>query len=227
MADRRARGSGGGEGPGYTGAVDKASVGSKEALDIPGVAAEFGVVVQPEVASRLAAFVALFLNWNRSINLASLRSDDELITRHLVDSFALAALAQHVEAAVDVGSGGGLPAIPLALLLGATTFALFEPNRKKAAFLRTAVRELGLGGRVRIETQVVETAVAGALGGHFDLALSRATLAPPVWLALGLELVRAGGRVAVFAAGQSDAGMPAPEASRSYGEGRRLLLFRK
>lgn len=188
----------------------------------------FGIGLQAEAVAQLHAFVRLFLTWNRSINLAALRSDGELITRHLTDSFALAGLLKgDVGSAVDVGSGGGLPAIPLAILLQSTRFELFEPNRKKAAFLRTAVRELSLTGRVRIETVAVGPVVDPALGGRFDLALSRATLAPPAWLALGFQLVRAGGQVAVFAAGGSDAALPSPESGLTYGEGRRLLLFRK
>ena len=199
--------------------------GQRGALD--GLAAAFGVGLDDGALARLESFVALFLNWNRSINLASLRADDELVGRHLIDSFALAALVgTDVASAVDVGSGGGLPAIPLAVLLPSTTFELFEPNRKKAAFLRTAIRELALGSRVQVETQSVEAPVPESLRGRFELALSRATLAPPAWLSLGLHLVRPGGRVAVFAAGQSDAGLPQADAARSYGEGRRLLLFR-
>ena len=182
----------------------------------------------PEVLAGLRTFVSLFTTWNRSINLASVKSPDDLVTRHLVDALALASMVgSDVASAIDVGSGGGLPGIPLALLLGSTALQLFEPNRKKAAFLRTAVRELGLGGRVRVETQAVEDPPSPALRGGVDLALSRATLAPPFWLAMGLQLVRPGGRVAVFAAGQSDAALPSPESSLSYGEGRRLLLFRR
>src|SRR3569623_1030160 len=198
-----------------------------EAKAIAAVAAEFAVAVTPEMLSRLQAFVRLFHAWNRSIDLASLRSEDELIGRHLVDSFALASLCgPAVSSAVDVGSGGGLPASPLAVLLPSTAFMLIEPNRKKAALLRTAVRELDLGERVRVETVAVERPVGTELAGKFDLALSRATLPPPGWLELGRELVPTGGRVAVFAAGHSDAELPPADQARSYGEGRRLLLFR-
>jgi len=189
---------------------------------------EFGVPTNPDVLARLQSFVALFAKWNRSINLASLRSDEELVSRHLIDSFALAGLVgSSVEAAVDVGSGGGLPGIPLAVLLPSTAFTLFEPNRKKVAFLRTAVRELGLGGRVLVQAESVAVPVAEAWRGRFQLALSRATLAPPSWLEMGRDLVGRDGRIAVFTAGDSGAGLPPAEQSRAYGEGRRLLLFRR
>lgn len=195
---------------------------------IAALAETFDVPLDEAVRGRLEAFAALFIKWNQSINLASLKSEDELVTRHLADSFALAAMVgSDVSSAVDVGSGGGLPAIPLAVLLPSTSVVLFEPIRKKAAFLRTAVRELGLTGRVRVEAESVESPPAPALAARFDLALSRATLAPPDWLALGLGLVRSGGQVAVFAAGLSDSTLPPAAATRSYGDGRRLLLFRK
>lgn len=199
-----------------------------EEASIAGLASQFGVDIGGEAVSRLGQFVALFARWNRSINLASVRSDHELVSRHLIDSFALAGLAgTGVRSAADVGSGGGLPAIPLAVLMPATAFTLFEPNRKKVAFLRTAVRELGLGGRVKVEAASVELPVPVAWSESFDLALSRATLAPSAWLVLGLALVPPGGRVAVFAAGDSGAGLPPAEGTRHYGEGRHLFLFRR
>ena len=199
-----------------------------EQASIARLASDFGVDVEADAVARLGRFVALFAHWNRSINLASVRSDHELVSRHLIDAFALATLAgSAVVSAVDVGSGGGLPAIPLAVLMPATPFTLFEPNRKKVAFLRTAIRELGLGGRVKVEAASVEHPVPVALKGAFDLSLSRATLAPASWLELGLSLVSPRGRVAVFAAGDSGAGLPPAEAARDYGEGRHLLLFRR
>jgi len=207
--------------------VSEAHAESGDAAAIESLAAEFAVPLNAEAAARLQAFVALFAKWNRSINLASIRSDRELVTRHLIDSFALASLVGGaVETAADVGSGGGLPSIPLAVLMPATAFTLFEPNRKKVAFLRTAIRELGLGGRVQVEAGALKIPVGPPWLGSFQLALSRATLAPPAWLELGRHLVRPDGQVAVFVAGDSGAGLPPPASARSYGEGRKLLLFR-
>jgi 16S rRNA (guanine527-N7)-methyltransferase len=106
---------------------------------------------------------------------------------------------------------------------------LVEPIAKKVAFLRTAVRELGLGGRVTVEARRAESVRDGG-GGVFDAAVSRATLAPPAWLSLGASLVRAGGQIFVLAS--EDAALSAPGVqpvlSRRYRGGRRwLLVFRR
>src|SRR5436190_1727343 len=104
----------------------------------------------------------------------------------------------------DVGSGGGLPAIPLAVLCPNLHFQLLEPVAKKTAFLRTAVRELGLGERVTVTAKRAET-IAPA---EFDVAMSRATLPPPEWIQLATQLVRPGGRIFVLASDGSDPGAP-------------------
>jgi 16S rRNA (guanine527-N7)-methyltransferase len=101
-----------------------------------------------------------------------------------------------------VGSGGGLPALPLALLRPDLVIRLCEPIAKKAAFLRTAIRELKLADRVALEARRAEELTEEVAGNVprelFDVATSRATFAPETWLALGRRLVRPGGRVFVL-----------------------------
>ena len=137
---------------------------------------------------------------------------------------ALARRLDHPARVVDVGSGGGLPAIPLALLRAELTVALVEPIAKKAAFLRTAIRELEIGDRVSVRVTrgeaLAQTIVADP-GSAFDVAISRATLAPQKWLALGARLVRPGGRV--FALATADA-LPELGDRDVYFEGRRALI---
>jgi 16S rRNA (guanine527-N7)-methyltransferase len=147
----------------------------------------------------LLAYGNLLLDWGRRINLTGARSMRTLVSEHLPDSFALAkALLGEAESpetrVLDVGSGGGLPAIPLAILSPTTTLVLAEPTGKKVAFLRTAIRELGLGGRARVEARRV-SAAPEASSPAFDVAISRATLPPGEWLELGWRLVVPGGRV--------------------------------
>ncbi|MES1204299.1 MAG: 16S rRNA (guanine(527)-N(7))-methyltransferase RsmG [Pseudomonadota bacterium] len=176
-------------------------------------------------ADALAGFGDLFLHWNQRINLGGLLTPENFVSRHLLDAFAARRFLASGDHAIDVGSGGGLPALPLAVLCPDVRFDLHEPTGKKVAFLRTAVRALGLGGRVSVNAARVEVPLAAGLGGRFDVALSRATFAPADWLALGRALVKSAGRVLVFAAGNSGSALPSPSHSRAYASDRRLLVF--
>ena len=107
-----------------------------------------------EVRADLESFAALLLKWNAVQNLVSRETEKSVWDRHIVDSLQLLPLIGNSDGAVlhalDVGSGGGLPAIPLAIALKGTgaRFTLVEPIAKKVAFLRTAIRELQLPAQV-------------------------------------------------------------------------------
>jgi 16S rRNA (guanine527-N7)-methyltransferase len=98
----------------------------------------------------LSAYYELLVRWNRKINLTSIDNVDEAIDRLLLEPVAA---SRHVPAEanllMDVGSGGGSPAIPLKLALPRLSLTMVEAKARKSAFLREAVRQLGLA-----ETQV-------------------------------------------------------------------------
>jgi 16S rRNA (guanine527-N7)-methyltransferase len=174
-------------------------LGSEEITLISRAMSTFGAGVVPEPAAcqRLARFFGLLLEWNRGINLTGADSLALLASDHLPDSLALLALVPTGARVVDVGTGGGLPALPFAILRPDCSLTLVEPRAKRAAFLRTAVRELGLA--VQVSGSRGED-LAAARPPVFEVAMSRATFAPPAWLALGRRLVVAGGRVLTFVA---------------------------
>jgi 16S rRNA (guanine527-N7)-methyltransferase len=156
------------------------------------------VACSEQARETLLGYAALLITWSRSINLTGARTVNDVVSEHLCDAFALAdrlgrETGEGVEAIIDVGSGGGLPAIPLAILRPTSLITMFEPTGKKAVFLRTAIRELGLGARLRVEARRVSLPVD--LDLPFDVALSRATFPPAEWLALAWRLVRPAGRV--------------------------------
>ncbi len=184
------------------------------------LAAAWNAPCDDSQVAALLSYAELLLRWNARINLTAAPSIDVLVTEHFPDSFALARKLEQPARVIDVGSGGGLPAIPLALLRPNLSITLVEPIAKKVAFLRTAIRELVLGDRVSVQVGRGE-AVTRETPRAFDVAMSRATLAPARWLVLGAKLVRAGGRV--FALTAADA-LPDEPSREIYFDGRRALI---
>jgi 16S rRNA (guanine527-N7)-methyltransferase len=162
----------------------------------------WSVPCEPGQLESITRYAALLLTWTARINLTGAVSLEDLSDAHLPDSFALASRLGDAGTvrAIDVGSGGGLPGLPLAILCPNLILRLVEPIAKKAAFLRTAARELGFGARVSIDTHRAQTLVPAS----FDVALSRATLPPRAWLPLAVDLVRPGGRVFLLASARAD-----------------------
>ncbi len=106
--------------------------------------------VSRETFERLGAFETLFRKWNQQINLAAASTEHELWRRHILDSAQLALLAPQAMRWVDMGSGGGFPGLVIAFLLAerAGSIDLIESNRKKTAFLQTALGAFNLPARV-------------------------------------------------------------------------------
>lgn len=118
-----------------------------------------GVDVSRETFEKLEAFEALVKKWTVRINLISANSVDDIWDRHIRDSAQIFALAPQFRHWADLGSGGGFPGIVVAVLAqqspGESKVTLIESDQRKAVFLRTAIRELGLNAKVitdRIET---------------------------------------------------------------------------
>ena len=127
------------------------------------------LTLAPDAVESLLDYVDLIVEWNAVHNLTAIRDPAQMVTRHLLDSLAV---APHVQASTlaDIGSGAGLPGIPLALALPALRVWLVESNGKKARFLQTAVQALKLGN-----VEVVHArAEAGAGTQRVDIAIARA-----------------------------------------------------
>ena len=102
----------------------------------------------PTVA-QLETFLALLLRWNARINLTAVREPAEIIRRHFAESiFAAKQIPQRAKTLLDHGSGAGFPGIPIAICRPEIAVTLAESQNKKAAFLREAVRTLGLKAEV-------------------------------------------------------------------------------
>lgn len=96
-----------------------------------------------QTQSQLLAFLALLNKWNRAYNLTAVRDPREMVSRQLLDSLSILPFIK-AERVLDVGSGGGLPGIPLAIVFPQRRFTLLDSNGKKTRFLNQCVLELGL-----------------------------------------------------------------------------------
>jgi len=135
-----------------------------------------GLPLAAKQTAALAAFVELLLKWNKVYNLTGVRGADEVVDRHFVESFALRPLLKGTHVA-DVGSGGGLPGVPLAIVEPERQFTLIESRAKRVRFLRHVVAELEL-----VNTEVAHGRAEDLpVTQPFDTVLARA-VAPPAEL---------------------------------------------
>jgi 16S rRNA (guanine527-N7)-methyltransferase len=149
----------------------------------------------------------------------------------ICDAFVLAAdgLIGADSRCLDVGSGAGAPALPLAILRGDLKLTLVEPLRKRVAFLRTVLGALGLVGRVAILERKLNPAAPALPDTPYDVALSRATFAPELWLPAGLSLAK---RNVLLLAGQQPPAAAGAELERVIeyalpsGAQRKLAVYR-
>ena len=145
-----------------------------------------GIALDETAIARLLDYVDLLERWNAAYNLTAVRDPAEMVTRHLVDSLAILPFVSGATLA-DLGSGAGLPGIPLAIAAPERETLLVDSNGKKARFLREAVRRLDLK-HVRVAESRVED-----VEGTFDCITARAFASLADMLGWGGHLLAPGG----------------------------------
>lgn len=161
-------------------------------------AAAQGLEFEAGELQRLAQFLALLLDANTRFNLTAITDPAQAWTRHILDSLTLLPLLEAADAkrVIDVGAGGGLPGLPLAMTLPNVEFTLLEATGKKARFLREAVAALGMTNVVVVNDRA--EVVGQDHQRHreqYDAVLARAVGRLPVLLELTVPLARVGGLV--------------------------------
>jgi 16S rRNA (guanine527-N7)-methyltransferase len=149
-----------------------------------------GLDVTSDQARRLARFLELLVQWNRVYNLTGIRDPVELLERHLVESLALAPLLRG-DSVADIGTGAGLPGLPLAIVCRDRRFTLIESRRKRVNFLRHVAATLELGN-VTVAHSRAEHLPCPA---PFATVLARAVAPPDELLAIARPLLAPRGRL--------------------------------
>ncbi|MBD7987272.1 16S rRNA (guanine(527)-N(7))-methyltransferase RsmG [Luteimonas sp. Sa2BVA3] len=157
--------------------------------------------LDPALAAPLRRYLDLLARWNRTYNLTAIRDPGEMVTLHLLDSLSMHAHMDGVSRLADLGTGAGLPGIPLAIARPGLEVTLVESNGKKARFLREAVRSLGLANARVAESR----AEAVDMPGAFDAITARAMATLADIVAVGGHLLAPGGRLLAMKGVRPDA----------------------
>lgn len=143
--------------------------------------------------AQLVDYVLLLYKWNKAYNLTAVRDPVAMIQRHVLDSLSLGEQL-HGERVLDIGSGGGLPGVPLAITQPQRQFTLLDSNGKKTRFLQQVVLELQLAN-VTVEQSRAEAYTPAA---KFDTVTARAVAEPEVLFGLAANNIAVGGRLLVM-----------------------------
>jgi 16S rRNA (guanine527-N7)-methyltransferase len=153
------------------------------------------LALDPATATPLLDYLALLLRWNRTYNLTAVRDPHEMVVKHLLDSLAMHPFLDELAARggrlADLGTGAGLPGIPLAIVKPGLQVTLVESNGKKARFMREAIRQLRLKDARVAESRIEALDEPGA----FDAITARALATLPLILELGGHLLKPDGHL--------------------------------
>lgn len=150
---------------------------------------DMGLDLPPSAVEKLLNFLQLLDKWNQAYNLTAVRDPEQMVSRHLLDSLSVLPYL-HGPRVLDIGSGAGLPGIPLALARPDIEFTLLDSNAKKTRFITQALHELGLKNVAVAQERVEKFHPAE----KFDTLIARAFASIPDMLAASRHLCAPHGR---------------------------------
>ena len=136
-------------------------------------AQQLNVALSEQQQEQLLQYFGLLIKWNKAYNLTAVRNPDEMVSRHLLDSLSVVEYVQlYGDNWLDVGSGGGMPGVPLAIMFPERKFTLLDSNGKKTRFLTQVKLELKLDNleviHSRVEAYTPEQAFSGIISRAFS-----------------------------------------------------------
>lgn len=130
--------------------------------------------VTADKQAQLVEYVALLHKWNKAYNLTSVRDPNEMLVKHIVDSLAIGPYINGTRF-IDVGTGPGLPGIPLAILYPEKHFTLLDTLGKRVRFMRQAIHQIGLENAVAVQSRVEQYIPSEPLDGVISRAFASLT----------------------------------------------------
>ena len=162
---------------------------AQERADLEDGATEFGVELDADRVDRLIDYLDLLYLWNRTAGLTRVQRRDA-VRLHIIDSLSAVPYLRSSVHVVDLGSGAGLPGIPLAAALRGAEVTLVESRRKKCSFLEESIRTLGLDNCTVLEE---DAGILAASGRQFEAVISRAFRPPTDLVRFASPMVSSGG----------------------------------
>ena len=168
-----------------------------ETLDIG--AKKLGLHLSPGQLEQFEVYYRELVDWNRRINLTSITDYEEVQVKHFLDSLTVTTAINPKDAGkslrvIDVGTGAGLPGIPLKILLPGIRLTLLEATAKKAKFIEHLIERLGLDDVEIVVGRAEEVAHDALYREKFNIVLSRAVASLPALVELTLPFCAVGGR---------------------------------
>lgn len=158
-------------------------------------AAEAGIPLTAEQIGQFSVYHEMLLDWNTRMNLTALTAPEDVAVKHIIDSLTAydAALFDGARTLIDVGTGAGLPGIPLAVYAPHLTVTLLDSLNKRVRFLTEVTAAMGLQNVRCIHARAEEAARTAEHRAAYDIVVSRAVARLPVLLEYTLPFVRVGG----------------------------------
>ncbi len=158
-------------------------------------AGEAGIPLTAEQIGQFSVYHEMLLDWNTRMNLTALTAPEDVAVKHIIDSLTAydAALFDGARTLIDVGTGAGLPGIPLAVYAPHLTVTLLDSLNKRVRFLTEVTAAMGLQNVRCIHARAEEAARTVEHRAAYDIVVSRAVARLPVLLEYTLPFVRVGG----------------------------------